>query len=112
MGKRHIEDLLSSSEAFVGSPRTLKQWPGKEQQQHLAALWLSVWFLPGRLYSESEVDWIICRHHASTRIPDYPLIRKELERRGFATRIPGGKGLYVLEEIVDSALKSIFSSAD
>merc|ERR1711939_304101 len=97
------EALAAQLEA---NPPVLRQWPSKDRQQLWATLWLALHFVPNRLYHETEVDWMIARHHAPFQEPDCPMIRKDLERRGFVERLPGGGGFCLLSEGVKSAIRA------
>ena len=89
----------------------LKRWPSKQKQQALATLWLSTHLLPGRLYLESEIDWLIATRFTRSQVPDCPTIRKEFERNGLVEREPGGGGFRLLASAVDVALSGLSGSA-
>eukprot|EP00403_Amphidinium_massartii_P013796 CAMPEP_0178430240 /NCGR_PEP_ID=MMETSP0689_2-20121128/31219_1 /TAXON_ID=160604 /ORGANISM="Amphidinium massartii, Strain CS-259" /LENGTH=108 /DNA_ID=CAMNT_0020052093 /DNA_START=63 /DNA_END=389 /DNA_ORIENTATION=- len=97
----------ASSLATLLENSMLKRWPAKQKQQRLACLWYAAHMLPGRNYSEAEVDWLIASFHTRASVPDYPTIRKELERTGFVERQMGGCGFSVKHDAVALAFSAM-----
>ena len=62
-------------------PIRLKQWPGKDAVQALAAWWVSALLVEGHRYTEPELYALIER--CCSYSPDFAVIRKEMVRHGF-----------------------------
>merc|ERR1712087_185504 len=111
MGKPALEWLLGPGPladprgaSLVGDPPRIVRWPKKGAQQLWVTLWLTLHFLPDRLYQENEVDWMITRHHVVATVPDLPKLRKEFQRHGLMHRQAGGGGFTVSRSSVRNAL--------
>lgn len=103
----HTGSKSGQGALLLGDPPALRQWPGKDKQQLWAALWLVLHFVPGRLYREAEVDWMIATRFVPAHVPDCPTIRKELERRSLMERQPGGSGFQVASAGLRAALAGV-----
>ena len=113
-----VTDLSVGSVAklagLVDQERRVVRWPSKQKQQGLIVSYLALHMLPDRLYSETEVDWLICTRfapsskHGSNGLPDSPTIKKEFERRGLVERQPGGAGFLPLGCKLKEAMEALF----
>lgn len=95
---------------LVDAAGLLITWPRKQKQQAQASLWLALRLIPGRVYTEAELDWLIDTCHSPAKVPDHPTIRKELERCGLVERQPGGGGVRALPDAIQRELNALARS--
>ena len=63
-------------------PQLLKQWPGKDAVQALAAWWFASRLVEGHRYTEPEL-YAVIESMCSKRSADFAVVRKEMCRRGY-----------------------------
>ena len=110
-----VAELPSEAEALFTElleGGLLSRWPSKKGAQAKATLWLAMQLQQGRVYLESEIDWLIATRFTRTKVPDCPTIRKEFERHGLVEREPGGGGFTVLDAAAQTALRKIAPRVD
>lgn len=79
--------MMETVKPFLNKEGKLKSWPAKRQAKIDVLRWLGLHFVPGRFYSEKEINAMIEEHHS---FGDYFLLRRELIDRGILERTANG----------------------
>lgn len=78
-GKSKLSSFLTRGRPPHAGPPRLRQWPGKDAVQALAALWFGSFLVEEHAYSEPELYALISSVCAMQ--PDHGVVRKEMVRR-------------------------------
>lgn len=92
------EEKLTQLNRYLNSEGILTQYPSKKPLRMLALAYIAEKFVPGRKYSEREVNEIIKTAHSFS---DHELIRRELFMYGFMNRMRDGSGYWLEEQQPD-----------
>ena len=88
------EFLIKALAGFLDSELRLKVYPSKQRPKLLALFYLASKFEGGRMYSEPEVNEVICAWHT---FGNWSMLRRELFNKHFLGRELDGSA-YWLEE--------------
>ena len=85
---------MEEIKGFIDSAGRLTAFPAKRKKKLHALVFLAQKFQPGRIYSEKEVNELLCSWHTFN---DPATLRRELYNHRFLDRDPHGRE-YHLEE--------------
>lgn len=77
------EDELNILNRFLDEQNRIKIWPGKRSKQEIIYKYLAQKFEAGRIYTEHEINLILCCNHTFN---DHFLLRRGLIVSGYLER--------------------------